>query len=53
MAEAMERGGAEPIVFGGRQMGGIVWVSAFACEGAGLDEWIHFAERFVGVLPPK
>lgn len=53
MAEALERPGVEPIVFGGRQMGGIVWVGAGACEGAGLEDWIDYAERFVGALPPK
>jgi TfoX/Sxy family transcriptional regulator of competence genes len=51
--EALSRPGVEPIVFAGRKMGGLVWVDADACEGDALSEWIAFAARFVGGLPPK
>jgi TfoX/Sxy family transcriptional regulator of competence genes len=52
-AEALARPGAEPIVFSGRRMGGLVWVDADACLETGLADWIAFAARFVGALPPK
>lgn len=52
-AEALGRAGAEPIVFNGRRMGGLVWVEADACLDAGLEAWITLASRFAGGLPPK
>jgi hypothetical protein len=53
MAEALARDGAEPVVFSGRTMGGFVWVEADACIDAGIDDWIEYAQAFVGALPPK
>ena len=53
LAEALERPGAEQVSMGGRTMGGIVWVQADACLKTGLDDWIDFAARFAGSLPPK
>lgn len=50
--EAVARG-AEPVVFSGRRMGGIVWVDAEAAVEAGLQAWIDFAAGFVAALPPK
>ena len=52
-AEALERPGAEPVVFSGRRMGGIIWVDADACLETGLDSWIDLAAKFAGSLPPK
>lgn len=52
-AQALARPGAEPVVFSGRKMGGIVWVDADACLDAGLGSWIDLAAEFAGSLPPK
>ena len=30
-----------------------IWVDADACLETGLDDWIEFAARFAGSLPPK
>lgn len=51
--KALAKPGAEPIVFNGRRMGGLVWVDEAACRGRGLASWIELASRFVGTLPPK
>lgn len=51
--EALSRPGASPMDFTGRPMPGIVWVDAGEAIEAGLDDWIDFAARFVGALPPK
>jgi TfoX/Sxy family transcriptional regulator of competence genes len=52
-ARALERPGAEIIDFNGRRMGGMVWVDADACLETGLKDWIIFAAKFAGGLPPK
>lgn len=52
-AEALARPGARPMDFTGRKMGGLVWVDADAAIEAGLKNWLDFAARFVGGLPPK
>lgn len=52
-AEALARSGASPMDITGRPMPGIVWVDAVAAREAGIDDWIDFAARFVGGLPPK
>lgn len=52
-AEALARPGAKPMDVTGRPMPGIVWVEADAALETGLDDWIAFATRFVGALPPK
>jgi len=52
-AKALAKPGAEPIVFSGRRMGGLVWVDEEACRGRALARWIELASRFVGTLPPK
>ena len=52
-AEALTRPGARPMDFTGRKMGGLVWVDADAAIEAGLKNWLDFAARFVGGLPPK
>jgi len=51
--EALERPGTSPMDFTGRLMRGIVWVDADEAIDAGLDNWIAYAEEFVGGLPPK
>jgi len=52
-AEALLRPGAEVVDFDGRRMGGILWVEADACLEVGLEDWLSFAARFAGSLPPK
>jgi hypothetical protein len=52
-AEALARPGASPMDITGRPMGGIIWVDADAAIDTGLKDWIAFASRFVGGLPPK
>lgn len=52
-AKALANPGAEPIVFSGRRMGGLVWVDAEACQGRALESWIELASRFASTLPPK
>jgi len=51
--KALAKAGADPIVFNGRRMGGLVWVDEKACRGRALASWIELASRFVGTLPPK
>ncbi|MGP1393896.1 MAG: TfoX/Sxy family protein [Inquilinaceae bacterium] len=53
LAAALEHPGAHPVVFGGRTMGGFVWVDAEACRDDDLDDWIALASGFAGALPPK
>lgn len=42
-SKALSRPGAEPVVFSGRKMGGIVWVDADATLETGLDAPMCFA----------
>jgi len=51
--EALEKSGASPMDLTGKPMGGLVYVEEEACEGKFLQEWLSFAEQFVGTLPPK
>lgn len=37
----------------GKPMRGFVWVNADHASGEVLRDWIAFAEKFVGSLPPK
>lgn len=52
-AAALALPGAEPVVFGARTMGGLVWVEAEACQTTGLEAWIARAADFAGGLPEK
>lgn len=52
-AEALARPGARPMDITGRPMRGFVWVDADAAIEAGLQDWLAFAERYVGTLAPK
>jgi len=52
-AEALALPGAEPMVFGKRTMGGLVWVEAEACQATSLAVWIDLAADFAGGLPKK
>jgi len=52
-AEAMARPGANPMIQGGRKLGGFVWVDADGCDAQTLADWIALALRFAGSLPPK
>jgi hypothetical protein len=52
-AEALARPGASPMDITGKPMRGFVWVDADAAIETGLDNWIAFAARYVGSLPPK
>ncbi len=51
--EALQRKGASAMEMAGRPMGGFVWVNAKGLGAKGLQDWIAFASRFVGALPPK
>jgi hypothetical protein len=52
-AEALARPGAKPMDITGRPMRGIIWVDAEQANGLALSDWVDFAARFVGTLPPK
>ena len=51
--EALRRPGSSPIAFGGRRMGGMVFVDEAACDPATLRDWVALAAGFAGSLPPK
>lgn len=51
--EALARPGCGPVIFGGRTMGGFVWVEARVCDKERLRGWIEFAKEFVVGLPSK
>jgi len=51
---ALERPGAAPMQFTGREMAGFVQVSGDVLEDEEvLADWIALAETFVATLPPK
>lgn len=50
---ALHRPGTSPIAFGGRRMGGMVFVDAAQCDAAAMREWVALAAGFVGSLPAK
>jgi len=51
-AEALERPGAAPMVHGGRQMTGFVWVEPDAIEDDDdLNAWVAAAYRWVSQMP--
>lgn len=51
--EALTRSGAAPMVHGGRQMTGFVWVEADAIEDDdALRAWVNLAYRWVSQMPP-
>lgn len=50
---ALKRRGATPMDITGKPMRGFVWVNANRASGKALRDWIGFAEKFVGSLPPK
>ncbi len=52
-AEAVARPGASVMEFGGRRMGGLIFVAEEACQDESLQAWVALALRFVGSLPPK
>jgi hypothetical protein len=52
-AEALARPGARPMDITGKPMRGFVWVNADDAIEPGLTDWIDFAARYVGKLPPK
>ncbi|HEY8251668.1 MAG TPA: TfoX/Sxy family protein [Burkholderiales bacterium] len=45
--------GARPVVMGGREFEGFVWVDPGSCDARALKRWIVLAEDYVGALPPK
>lgn len=51
--EALKRPGARKMDITGKPMTGFVWVDADAALETGLSDWIAFATRYVGGLPPK
>ncbi len=52
-AAAVKRRGAKPMMLGGRQMRGFIWVDPKACDSKTLKSWIGLATAYVGKLPPK
>ena len=53
-AEALQRPGAGPMTFTGREMSGFVQVTDDGIEtDEALQDWIEYAEAFVRTLPPK
>jgi hypothetical protein len=52
-AQALARPGASPIEMAGKRRRGFVKVSADDAIETGLGDWIDFAARYVGALPPK
>jgi hypothetical protein len=52
-AQALARPGARVMDITGKPMSGFVWVDADAALEVGLGDWIDFAARYVGGLPPK
>ncbi len=53
-ADALQRPGAGPMTFTGREMAGFVQVSGDGIETEeALADWIAYSERFVRTLPPK
>lgn len=51
--EALTKTGTEPIIFSGRKMGGLIWVSSDHCDQSALCRWILKAMDFAGNLPAK
>lgn len=47
------RPGVEPMVHGGRRMGGFIWVLEEDCDEAALKQWVALAHSYVGPMPPK
>jgi TfoX/Sxy family transcriptional regulator of competence genes len=52
-AQALKRPGAEPVVLGGRRMGGLIFVDEKACGEKALRAWVVLAMEFVSILPRK
>lgn len=52
-AAALARSGATPVVMGGREFAGFVWVDPQVCDARSLKRWIVLAEDYVSALPPK
>lgn len=51
--EALARPGANPMIQGGRKLGGFAWVDRDGCDQESLASWVALTLRFVGNLPPK
>ncbi len=51
--EALARPGATVMEFGGRRMGGLIFVDEEACDGQSLKAWVSLALGFVAALPAK
>jgi len=51
--EALKKPGVSPMDLTGKPMGGLVHVEEEACDGKFLQDWLSFAEQFVGTLPAK
>jgi len=52
-AQALAQPGARPVDITGKPMRGFVWVNADDAKETGLRDWIAYAARDVGALPPK
>ena len=51
--DALGRPGAQPVVMGGRAMGGMVFVDALDCGAEALRGWVALVLEFAGSLPAK
>ena len=51
--EALTKPGTAAIEFGGRKMGGLIWVQEDECNEAALCRWVLKAMEFAGNMPPK
>lgn len=52
-AEALQRAGARRVEFGGRRMGGMVFVDEAVCDEKTIEAWIGLCLTFVSNLPAK
>ena len=52
-AKAVKFSGAEPMIQGGRRMGGLFFVQEQHCGEDALVDWLSLAIGFVETLPPK
>lgn len=52
-ALALARPGAQPVIMGGKKMGGMVFVDETQCDDDQLRSWVSLALSFVATLPPK
>ncbi len=52
-AKAEALAGGEPMIQGGRRMGGFYFVNADDCSSKVIEEWLALAAAYAKSLPPK